>query len=213
MFKEEQKSIDHINQLITAIPAKFEIIELFLQLDSYTRFHSYRVKEIVVAMASLHGMNQDQTEELTLAAYLHDLGKTAIPAELLNKSTRLNAQELKHVRMHAKIGADMCKIFKLSQTLIEAVRCHHEYFNGAGYPFGLAASSIPLASRIISIADALDVMLSGRKYSKPRSLSDAVKIMIHNSGSQFDPALVSTLLQKIEHKDSADWVKNAASFH
>ena len=213
MFKEEQQAIDQLNQLLRPVQAKFEIVELFLQLDNYTRFHSYRVKEIVFAIATLQNLSTEQLTELFLAAFLHDIGKVAIPDELLNKNTRLNEKELTYVRMHAKIGADMCAMFKLPKTIVEAIRCHHEYFNGAGYPFGLSATAIPLESRIIAVADALDVMLVGRNYSKPRSLDDAIKIMMLNSGSQFDPVLVNSLLTSIKQNKSAVWMKSAQFYN
>ena len=207
MFKEEQQAVNQIKQLINTTSAKYELIELFLQLDTYTRFHSYRVKEIVYAIAKLLNLREMQLDGLLLAAFLHDLGKIAIPEKLLNKTGRLSDQELQHVRMHAKIGADMCEVFKLSPPLIDAIRCHHEYFNGAGYPFGLSASAIPFASRIIAVADALDVILSSRRYSKPRTLHEAVEIMIHNSGSQFDPMLVNSLLKTIGEDKDVAWLK------
>ncbi len=204
MFKEEQQAISQVKQLINATSAKYELIELFLQLDTYTRFHCYRVKEIVQTIGNFLNLQERQLEGILLTAFLHDIGKVAIPQKLLNKTAQLSEQELQHVRMHAKIGADMCEVFQLSSHLIDAIRCHHEYFNGAGYPFGLSASAIPLASRIISVADALDVMLSGRRYSKPRTLAEAVNSMICNSGSQFDPILVNSLLITIgERKTGA----------
>lgn len=206
MFKEEKLAINQIKQLINTTAARFELIELFSQLDPYTRFHSYRVKEIVHAIANFLNIQTQQLDGLLLAAFLHDIGKIAIPEKLLNKTARLSDQELQHVRMHAKIGADMCEVFKLPPPLIDAIRCHHEYFNGDGYPFGLSATAIPLASRIIAVADALDVILSGRRYSKPRTLHDAVEIMIRNSGSQFDPMLVNSLLKTIGENNVA-WLK------
>lgn len=213
MFKEEQQAIDQLNQLLKPIQAKYEIVELFLQLDNYTRFHSYRVKEVVFAIATLQNMPSNQLADLMLASFLHDIGKVAIPDELLNKNTRLNEKELQYVRMHARIGADMCAMFHISESIVEAIRCHHEYFNGAGYPYGLTAAAIPLESRIIAVADALDVMLVGRSYSKPRSLEDAIKIMMLNSGSQFDPALVNTLLTTIKQNKNATWMKYARAYH
>lgn len=195
MFKEEQQSFDKIHRLLKNVPAKNQILEVFLQLDFDTRTHCYRVSRLARSISHILNLENDYKDIIELAAFLHDIGKIAISKDILLKPASLTKNELKHVQLHPEIGAQIVHHFALDSKIVHAIRSHHEFFNGMGYPYGIAGSSIPLSSRIISIADAVDAMVSKRHYSASKPLKQAIQTIIHSSGSQFDPSLVTSIIR------------------
>ena len=141
--------------------------------------------------------------DLKLAAPLHDIGKLSIPGDILKKPGTLTLSETAIVRMHCDLGAEIfskllqdhqCMSFARMAT--DVIMGHHERFDGGGYPRGLAGEQIPLAARIVAVADAYDAITSDRVYRKARSHDDAVAILRRGSGTQFDPAVIEAFLRR-----------------
>jgi cyclic di-GMP phosphodiesterase len=156
--------------------------------------HGERVARFAHTVARELGMDPDSLPALDIAARFHDVGKLAIPEALLTKPSPLTAGELAIMRQHVDVGAD---ILGASATLVEAagiVRASHEWFSGAGYPQRLAGDAIPLASRIIAVADAYDAMTQDRAYRTRFDSSDAVAELLRCCPGQFDPRVVGAFL-------------------
>jgi diguanylate cyclase (GGDEF)-like protein len=157
--------------------------------DVYTGSHSERVGELSARIARRLGIDEPQIELTRLAGSLHDLGKLAIPEEILRKPGALNESERLVLQRHPQIGYRMLESLGV-EPIAEWVLHHHERWDGSGYPDGLRAEQIPLGARIIFVADAFDAMTSERVYRKPLSERDAVAELERCAGSQFDPTVV-----------------------
>ncbi|MBI5367665.1 MAG: HD domain-containing protein [Planctomycetes bacterium] len=168
-------------------------IRFLEEKDRYTHGHSIRVMKYSLVIADSLGLPKGQLEELRLCALLHDIGKVVIKDTLLGKPGRLTTKELQTIRMHPTIGFNIVE--KISKTLSHKIRSHHERYDGGGYPDGLKGDLIPLASRIICVADSLDAMTSDRPYRSARPLEFAMEELAKNVNTQFDPALVEALIQ------------------
>lgn len=131
---------------------------------------------------------------LARGALLHDIGKAGLPARILNKTGALTAVEREIVMEHPAIGFRIVSEFGLRGESASIVLCHHERYDGRGYPYGLAGEEIPEGARIFALADTLDAITSNRPYRKGRSFAEAVRDIAAAGGSQFDPAVVEVFL-------------------
>jgi diguanylate cyclase (GGDEF)-like protein len=163
--------------------------------DTYTGSHSHAVGELAAAIATRMGLEPEQVELTRLAGSLHDLGKLAVPEEILQKPGPLDAPERLVLKRHPEIGYRMLDSLAI-EPVATWVRHHHERWDGAGYPSGLSGESIPLGSRIIFVADAYHAMTSDRTYRSAISRQDAVDELGRCAGSQFDPRVVEALRQE-----------------
>lgn len=170
------------------------LLRVYLNLESETRKHCERVRILAVQIGTRLGLNKRELKHLSLAAQFHDVGKTAVDPAILSQPTRLTAQQEEIIRLHPQIGAEIWTSLGGDPEIALAILNHHEHFNGHGYPFGRAGRNIPLPSRIIAIADALDAMLSDRPYRKAMSVDQAAIALLAGSGSQFDPHIVRLIL-------------------
>jgi HD-GYP domain-containing protein (c-di-GMP phosphodiesterase class II) len=159
--------------------------------DPYTHGHSLRVAYYSAIIADGLALTPDQQEEVYLAAILHDVGKIATPESILLKPGSLTEQEWDEMRQHPLHSAQILGEIKQFQPLARIVRHEHERYDGTGYPDGLKAESIPLASRIIAIADAYDAMTTSRSYRKGMSPEQAIQLLKNAVGAQFDPKIFS----------------------
>ena len=157
--------------------------------DSYTGSHSERVGELAARIARRLGIDEPQVELTRLAASLHDLGKLAIPEEILRKPAALNEAERLVLERHPQIGHRMLESLGVD-PIADWVLHHHERWDGSGYPSGLIGNEIPLGARIIFVADAFDAMTSQRVYRKPLSETEALAELRRCAGTQFDPEIV-----------------------
>jgi diguanylate cyclase (GGDEF)-like protein/putative nucleotidyltransferase with HDIG domain len=164
--------------------------------DAYTGSHSHRVSELAAKIAVRLGLGAEETELTRLAASLHDLGKLAIPEEILRKPGPLTAPERVVLERHPQIGFRMLESLGVD-PVADWVLHHHERWDGTGYPDRLPADEIPLGARIIFVADAFDAMTSDRVYRRPLSTSDALEELERCAGSQFDPTVVEALSEEI----------------
>ena len=163
--------------------------------DSYTLGHSARVALHSVMIGEEIGLKQNELEELEIASLFHDVGKLKTPDAILLKSRSLDSAEYGEMRHHPEDGAKILNKVKPLQKYVEAVKHHHEYYNGKGYPDGLSGDEIPLYAAIISIADTYDAMTTTRPYRKALSKEEACKELEKGAGKQFHPDLVRAFLR------------------
>ncbi|MHB8470803.1 MAG: bifunctional diguanylate cyclase/phosphohydrolase [Gaiellaceae bacterium] len=164
--------------------------------DTYTGRHSERVSELATRIARRLGIDEAQIELTRLAASLHDLGKLAIPEEILRKPSALDEPERLLLQRHPQIGYRMLESLGV-EPVAACVLHHHERWDGAGYPHRLRAEEIPLGARIIFVADAYDAMTSKRVYREPLTVREAIAEIERCSGSQFDPAIVDAFSEEV----------------
>ncbi len=184
--------IDTITSLAYAIDAK----------DHYTQGHSQKVATYAVLIAEALGLSDADVEEVRLGGILHDIGKVGIPEAILNKSGPLNPDEWETMKKHVEYGGRLLEPLKSLGRVQEMVKHHHEFFDGSGYPQGLAAAQIPLGARIVAIADAYDTITSDRTYKKGRTAEEAFAELERCDAAQFDPELVRafiTALRRLPH--------------
>lgn len=151
--------------------------------------HGSRVADLAVAAGRVIGLKSHEMSRLYLAALIHDVGKADISPTTLQKPSPLSAVEQNDVRQHCQIGHDQLNGL-VHPSISESVLCHHENWDGSGYPLGIAGTGIPLLARIIFVADSFDVMTVGRPYQPPLGIIDAGECLTAASGQQFDPAVV-----------------------
>ncbi|MDQ6914964.1 MAG: HD-GYP domain-containing protein, partial [Actinomycetota bacterium] len=159
--------------------------------------HSQSVAGYATAIAQALGWPADDVEQLRIAAMLHDVGKVAISDRILQKRGPLDDDEYRQVRRHPVIGAELVARIEGLGELVPWIRHSHEHFDGSGYPDRLHGEAIPLASRILLVADAFDAMTSRRPYREPMTHEAAIRELDANAGTQFDPACVAVLLERL----------------
>jgi putative nucleotidyltransferase with HDIG domain len=164
--------------------------------DPSTRRHSERVADLAWAIAGALGWKAERRRLLHEAAVVHDVGKIAIPDQILFKPARLTDSEYETVKDHSRIGAEMLEGV-LTAEQVSWVRSHHEWWAGGGYPDGLRGEAIPDGARVIAVADAWDAITSWRPYGTPRPLSEAMAECRQHTGTQFWPPAVAALEQVI----------------
>ena len=164
--------------------------------DPYTHGHSQRVERHVYRTAAAMGLSAEDIEDLRKAAALHDVGKIRVPDRILRKAGPLEDEERLVVEEHSVVGAWMVSSVG-NADVIAAVRHHHERWDGAGYPDGLAGSDIPLFARVIAVADAYDAITSTRPYRASSGREDAVDALRAGAGAQFDPEIVETFVESL----------------
>jgi putative nucleotidyltransferase with HDIG domain len=161
--------------------------------DAYTAGHSRRVQQLALAIGRELGLSQAEQDLLGHAALFHDIGKLAVPDSVLLKPSKLTEEEWALMQRHAEEGAHIINRLGFLNDAVPAIRHHHERFDGAGYPDGLAGEEIPLGARIIHVADALDSMLTTRVYRPARPADEALDELRRMSGTQFCPRCVQAL--------------------
>lgn len=160
--------------------------------------HSKRVAFYALGIAREMGLSKNHLEQIRIASLLHDYGKIGIPDKILKKEGALSTEEFEAMKMHAKITHDIVSKVHFTEELSEVpiiASCHHERWDGEGYPFGLAGKAIPLGSRIISVADTFDAITSFREYSAAREFEQAKEEIVAESGTHFDPQVVEAFLR------------------
>jgi HD-GYP domain-containing protein (c-di-GMP phosphodiesterase class II) len=172
--------------------------------DEYTADHSRSVVDLVNAVADELDIDPEARQELEFAAMLHDVGKISIPKEILHKPAALTEPEFEIIKHHTIEGQFMLdRVGGLLGRVGEVVRSCHERWDGKGYPDGLKGEEIPLAARIVFVCDAYNAMTTDRPYRAGMSSDAAVKELIDNSGTQFDPTVVAALVSAIEQGSPA----------
>jgi HD-GYP domain-containing protein (c-di-GMP phosphodiesterase class II) len=168
--------------------------------DTYTGGHGRRVAHYTRLIAGAMGLPEAEVDSIGQAALLHDLGKIGIPDRILTKPERLTREEFAVVQKHPAAGADILRTIAPLRRHAKAVRHHHERFDGSGYPDGLRGTDIPVAARIIAVADAFDALGSNRSYRRGVSAEQALDIIAQAGGSHFDPEIVAAAAGKPLHE-------------
>jgi putative two-component system response regulator len=182
----EELFLEAVQTLVDALEAK----------DAYTRGHSARVSAYAARTARTLGLPDTEVEIIQLGAEMHDVGKIGVRESVLLKPSQLTSDEYRHIMEHTVIGARiLAPLFKNAPQALAIVRSHHERVDGKGFPDGLSGEAIPLAARIVCVADAFDAMTSGRTYRTARRPHEALEEMDANSASQFDPDIVSAFIR------------------
>jgi len=163
--------------------------------DRETEGHCKRVTAFTIAIARAMGLPRDQINTIARGAFLHDIGKMAIPDKILNKPGKLETDEMTIMKEHAYHGYQIVKKIPFLSEAAEIVYSHQERFDGSGYPRGLKGEQIPLGARIFSVADTLDAITSDRIYRQAQSLQAAKTEIDKWSGKQFDPEVVKVFLE------------------
>jgi HD-GYP domain-containing protein (c-di-GMP phosphodiesterase class II) len=163
--------------------------------DRATGGHSHRVAALSLIIARHLDVSGDRLTDLERAASLHDIGKVAIPDAILSKPGPLTKAEWQEMRRHPAVGYQMVKDVPFLGAAAEIILCHHEHFDGTGYPCGFQGGEIPLGARIFAVVDAYDAITSDRPYRKARPHQYALEEIERNAGSQFDPQVVEALLR------------------
>jgi len=187
-----KEQTDTINSMyVRSIDAMIKALEA---KDFYTRGHSQRVTLYSLAIAEELGMTGQEREDLRRASVLHDLGKIGVREAVLNKPGKLSEEEFADIVRHPETAVRILEPIPFFRPLLPSILHHHEQFDGKGYPSRLAGSRIPLASRIMTIADTFDAMTSTRAYRKALPIADAIAEIRRCSGTQFDPDIVPAFL-------------------
>jgi putative nucleotidyltransferase with HDIG domain len=166
--------------------------------DAETEGHSKRVTAFTIAIARAMQLPQDRVRIIARGAFLHDVGKMAIPDAILRKPGRLSPEEQAIMREHALLGYQMLRKIPFLQEASDIVYSHQERYDGSGYPRGLKADQIPLGARIFAIADTFDAITSDRPYRAAQSISSGRREIERNAGKQFDPEVVKVFLSITE---------------
>ena len=177
-----------IDSLVTAVDAK----------DRYTYGHSRRVGHYASQIARAMGMSQEEQDNIRQAGDLHDIGKIAIPEEILNAPRVLTDAEWEIMKKHPRRGEAMLRFTTFPEEVRLGALTHHENHDGSGYPDSMKGDQIPLVGRILHVADALDAMTSTRPYRKTMAMDAVVDELIKNKGKMFDPKAADALLSMIE---------------
>ena len=182
----------HYHEIIECITAALDA------KDPYTAGHSQRVSDMAMKVCQLIGLSEEVTEQIHIAAHLHDIGKIGVPDAVLNKPDRLTDEEFEQIKKHPTIGAEiLSKSHHLSEVK-DIVLSHHERFDGKGYPQGLKAEQIPVGARIIAICDSIDAMTSTRSYRQARDFDFCYGEIKKNLGIMYDPVIGQYVLEHWE---------------
>ncbi len=176
-----------VEALATAIDAR----------DQVGMGHVRRTQIYAVGIGKALGLPENEIDALRTGALLHDIGKLAVPDHILNKTSSLTEAELEKIKIHAEVGASILEKVGFDYPVVPTVRFHHEAWDGAGYPQGLKGKDIPLTARILSVADAFDTLRGERPYRPALAREKARQIIQSESGSRFDPMVVSTLIRHL----------------
>ena len=171
-----------------AVEALADIVD---ERDPYTFGHCKRVADFSRAICTRMGLSPDLTEEIVLAARVHDVGKIGIRDSVLLKPDRLTVEEFDHIKTHPEIGARLTARFPDFAKGTRYIRHHHERWDGGGYPAGLKGGAIPLGARIIAVADTYDAMSSTRVYRQSMADDTIRAEMARVAGAQLDPEVVA----------------------
>jgi len=199
LIHEQKQSLNtYAQELEEAYIATVQVLAAAIDArDPYTLGHSTRVAGLSMKVGQALGLGKKELDDLEIACLFHDVGKIKTPDIILNKRSKLDTSEYGQMMNHPEIGAEILSKAPSLVKYIPAVKHHHEWYNGEGYPEGLRKDQIPFSASIIAIADAYDAMTSQRPYRNALSEEEAIKELLNYSGKQFDPLLVEVFIEAI----------------
>ena len=180
------------------------IVETLIKDYKNEKVHIERVRKICHQIGLVLNMSKEEIKLLDNAGYFHDVGKIVIPHQIINIPGALKPDEYELIKRHAEAGYQILKSVEEYSTIANFVLCHHERWDGNGYPRKLVGSNIPKISRIISIADAYEAITAGRTYKKALNKNDAIEELKNNAGTQFDPKIVDVFINKVLNSKNND---------
>lgn len=202
---------DMSSELISAVLAKEEILLNMIDLrdyDTYTYSHSTMVGLISALIGVKLGISQSDLVELVMSGMLHDIGKLDIPVEIINKPGKLTNDEFELIKRHPTNAANRLKNnCRFPSTVVRGIECHHEKFDGGGYPNQIAATDIPLYGRILALADVYDALTSKRPYREAWSPGQAIEYMMSYSNIHFDHELLQVFLSVVAAYPTGTFVR------
>jgi len=182
--------------LISAYDSTIEGWAKTLEARDYeTLGHSHRVVDLTLKLARIMGISEDELVHVRRGAFLHDIGKLTIPDSILHKPGTLTKEEWEIIRKHPTAAYEFLKDIEFLEKAINIPYCHHEYWNGSGYPRGLKGTEIPLEARIFTVIDQFDGIRSERPYHPARSVEEALKVLGEGRGTLYDPQVFDTFLE------------------
>ena len=164
--------------------------------DDVTHSHVRRVQAYAIGLARALGITDElELKAIEAAALLHDTGKLAVPEHILNKPGKLTEAEFEKMKRHVDVGADILALVQFPYPVVPIVHCHHESWDGTGYPRGIAGEDIPIGARILSVVDCFDALTSDRPYRGRMTEAAALQILRERSGHMYDPHVVATFIE------------------
>jgi putative two-component system response regulator len=195
----EQKVTEQTEKIRTSFLNTMTSLAYALEAkDKYTAGHSQRVAQMSEAIARELALPWEDIEKVKLASQLHDIGKIGVRESVLNKPGRLTDDEFEDTQCHPQIGEHILAPVVDDVEILDAVRHHHERYDGTGYPDGIAEGKIPMGARILAVADTFDAMTSDRPYRKAMSIELAANEIKRNAGKQFDSEVVDAFLRAMK---------------
>jgi len=192
-------------ELLRSYDTSIEVISKTLDLrDHETEGHSLRVAALAAELGREMGMGPEELQRLRRGALLHDVGKIGVPDAILLKPGSLDAGEIEAMRLHPVYARDLLEGIPFLRQVIEVPWCHHERWDGSGYPRGLAGAEIPLAARVFSVADVWDAVSHDRPYRAAMAPAQARELVERGAGSQFDPAVVACFARRFPEDGQGD---------
>lgn len=196
--QELQESLENLRRTIGG--AVLAIARTVEKRDPYTSGHQQRVAELSRAIGRELGLPEDEVEGLYIAAVIHDIGKIALPAEILSKPSQLNSIEMSLIQGHAQAGFDILRSVEFPWPVARIVLQHHERIDGSGYPQKLSGGEILLEARIVGVADVVETMASHRPYRPSIGMDKALEEIEAHKGTLYDPAVVDACLSLVRAK-------------
>jgi putative nucleotidyltransferase with HDIG domain len=173
--------------------------------DRYTAVHQERVAVLAVAIGRKLGLEEERLEGLYLGALVHDIGKIAVPAELISKPDKLTAEEFALVKTHVRAGVDMLKDLSLPWPVQGIIGQHHERLDGSGYPSGLTGSALLIEARITAVADVFEAICEPRPYRPARGAAEALAEIARGAGVAYDAEAAGALASLLREAGSEDF--------
>ena len=199
--KAKDQLEENLKKLLKSRDAIIQAIASLVDMrDPYTAGHQRRVAELAQAIAVEMELSPEEVDTVHIAGLIHDLGKIAVPAEILGKPGRLDEEELQLVREHPATGCNMLRSTELPDRIAQVVYQHHERMDGSGYPRGLRGREILLETRILSVAETVEAMVSHRPYRRALTLKDALEEITQQKGRLYDAHVVEACLTLFTQK-------------
>ncbi|MCR4442505.1 MAG: HD domain-containing phosphohydrolase [Peptococcaceae bacterium] len=198
-MKMELEKEKHDTYLQTVI----SMSKLIESRDNYTGSHSMRVCNIATTIGRKMNLSSEVIRDISISAILHDIGKIGIPEAILQKPGKLSDDEFEIIKMHPVIGYNALKNIKFLSNVAEYILYHHERYDGKGYPYGKQGNEIPLASRILCVADVYEALISERVYRQAVTHKEAIDIIYKEKGKMFDPLIVDVFVGIIKDNQKA----------
>ena len=198
LYYKKKSLLSYIQRFQTDNQKAMNLCTLLKEKDIYTYNHSQRVMNYSLQLAVTYGFTISELKILYYAATLHDIGKLSVPEHILKKPGKLTKDEWMIIYSHPVVSEEIIRLNTSLTDPLPSIRHHHERYDGNGYPDRLKGKSIPLAARIIAVADAFDAITSTRPYNKAVSITVAARTLQEEAGTQFDPSVVEAFIKLLQ---------------